>query len=216
LTAVFDPVFDAPLLGSFAMTFLHTTRFTRGKLPHWEVENGRYFVTVRLADSIPRASVLRLQEIHHSLAAVEAQSAAFVGLQRQYFLTMEKYLDAGAGECFLRQSAHAMVIVEELASLTDWNVEVPHYTIMPNHWHALITTKPESTGSLAEIMKRLKGRTGKRLRSAVVGSGPIWQREWFDRWIRTDAEWEKMVAYIQNNPVKAGICSRLHEHPWTK
>jgi REP element-mobilizing transposase RayT len=198
------------------MSFLHATRFNRGNLPHSEVENGRYFVTVRLADSIPHSSVLRLQEIHRSLSAITARSTAFTGLQREYFQTMEKYLNAGAGECVLREPFNAELVIEELESLTDWHVAVPHYTIMPNHWHALITPKPECTRSLAEIMKRLKGRTGKRLRSAIGGSGPIWQREWFDRWIRDEGEWNKTVTYIQNNPVKAGICSKLHEHPWTK
>jgi REP element-mobilizing transposase RayT len=198
------------------MSFLHTTRFRRGNLPHWEVENGRYFVTVRLADSIPPASVLRLQEIHRSIAAVEAQSGAFAHLQRQYFQTMEKYLEAGAGDCHLGHAANARIVVEGLSSLTDWNVEVAHYTIMPNHWHALLVPARECTRSVADIMKRIKGRTGRCLRSTIGGAGPIWQREWFDRWIRSDAEWEKTVAYIQNNPVKARICSTLHEHPWTK
>ena len=198
------------------MTFLHTTRFSRGKLPHWEVENGRYFVTVRLADSIPRASVLRLQEIHLSLAAVQAQSAAFAGLQRQYFQAMEKYLDVGAGDCHLRHPQNGAIVIEELLALTDWKIEVPHYTIMPNHWHALFVPDRECTRSLADIMKRIKGRTGKRLRSAIGGLGPIWQREWFDRWIRSDAEWEKTVSYIQNNPVKAGLASELNVHPFTK
>lgn len=198
------------------MSFLHTTRFHRGKLPHWEVESGRYFVTVRLADSLPREVVLRLQEIHRSIAEITPRSEAFVSLQREYFRTMEKHLDAGAGECLLRQPVHATVIVEELGSLADWSVDVPHYTIMPNHWHALIAPERDCTHSLGEIMKRLKGRTGKRLRSAIGGDGAIWQREWFDRWMRSDAEWAKTVAYIQNNPVKAGLASGLNEHPWTK
>jgi len=44
----------------------------------------------------------------------------------------------------------------------------------------------------------------------------VWQREWFDRWIRDEAEWEKCVAYIRNNPVKAGLARTWVEHPWTK
>ena len=65
-------------------------------------------------------------------------------------------------------------------------------------------------------MKRVKGRTGRKIRADVGGTGPIWQREWFDHWIRNEAEWEKTVAYIQNNPVKAGIVSDWRRHPWTK
>ena len=198
------------------MRLVETTSFRRGKLPHWEVKNGRYFVTVRLADSLPRESVLRLQEINRSLAATEPKSTAFVALQRQFFRTMEKYLDAGAGACLLREPQAAAILTEEFAALADWSVTVPHYTIMPNHWHALLVPSSVCTRSLDEIMKRLKGRTGKQIRAALGGRGPIWQREWFDRWIRDDHEWEKTVAYIRNNPVKASLSASWQAHPWTQ
>jgi len=95
-------------------------------------------------------------------------------------------------------------------------VAVPHFTIMPNHWHALLVPDPSSPHALSTIMKRIKGRTAKRLRALLGGSGPVWQREWFDRWMRSDAEWEKSVAYIRNNPVKAALVGSWSEHPWTK
>ena len=77
---------------------VHTTRFTRGKLPHGEVENGRYFVTVRCHDSLPTEAVARLAEIHATLQSTEAQSEQFAEAQseqfaaeqRRYFQTMER------------------------------------------------------------------------------------------------------------------------------
>jgi REP element-mobilizing transposase RayT len=198
------------------MHLVHTTRFRRGKLPHWEVLDGRYFVTVRLGDSLPREVVLRLEEIHRALAAIEARSTQFAALQRQYFLTMEKYLDAGTGACVLKDEPCASCVVDELEALNEWSVAVPHFTIMPNHWHALIVPDRDCPHSLGEIMKRVKGRTGKRLRQKLGGTGAVWQREWFDRWIRNESEWEKTIAYIRQNPVKAGLAERSEEHPWTR
>ncbi len=200
------------------MRLVETTSSRRGKLPHWEIKGGRYFVTVRLADSLPAAIVARLQEIHRTLSAVESASTQFIALQRQYFQTMEKHLDAGAGAGWLREPACAQVIIDELGALTEWSVAVPHYTIMPNHWHALFVPSPGCTRSLDEIIKRLKGRTGRLIRAATKssGAGPVWQRECFDRWIRDDAEWEKTVAYIRNNPVKAGLAARWEDHAWTR
>jgi putative transposase len=194
----------------------HTTRFRRGKLPHWEVDGGRYFVTVRLADSLPAEAVHRLQEIHHQLSAIESASVPFADLQRQYFRTMEKYLDNGAGASLLKQRDCAQAVLNELSTLTEWQVDVPHHTIMPNHWHALIVPRSDCERSLPEIMKRLKGRTAKQVRSLAGGSGPVWQREWFDRWIRDAAEWERTVTYIHENPVKAGLAPRWQDHPWTR
>ncbi|MBL9188293.1 MAG: transposase [Opitutaceae bacterium] len=198
------------------MHFVHTTRFRRGKLPHWEVEGGRYFVTVRLADSLPHEVVARLQEIHCALSAIEPASEQFAALQRQYFRTLEKYLDAGTGSCALGDPRCAQLIAKELTALADWAVEAPHFTIMPNHWHALLVPRTGCVHSLGQVMKRLKGRTAKRLRSIGGGGGAVWQREWFDRWMRDDSEWEKTIAYIHNNPVKAGLAATWQEHPWTK
>jgi len=65
-------------------------------------------------------------------------------------------------------------------------------------------------------MKRLKGRTARRIRALLGGRGPVWQREWFDHWMRSDAEWEKCVAYIRNNPVKAGLAPIWSDHRWTQ
>ena len=198
------------------MRHFHTIRFRRGKLPHWEVEGGRYFITVRLADSLPDEVVARLQEIHQTLSTIESASEQFAALQRQYFRTMEKYLDAGTGSCAHCDPRCAQAIVAELAALSEWAVDAPHFAIMPNHWHALLVPRAECVHSLDQVMKRLKGRTAKQLRRIVGGSGTVWQREWFDRWMRDDSECEKTVAYIRNNPVKAGLAARWEDHPWTR
>ena len=115
------------------MRLVQTTSFRRGKLPHWEIENGRYFVTARLADSLPAAVVTRLQAVHQSLQSIGAQSTQFTQLQREYFAVMEKYLDAGSGACLLSQYPLAQTVSEELLRLEEWDVMVPHYSIMPNH-----------------------------------------------------------------------------------
>jgi REP element-mobilizing transposase RayT len=195
---------------------VRTTMYRRGKLPHWEIEHGRYFVTVRLGDSLPNATVARLLEVHRAITAIDARSDAFAKLQQQYFQTMEKYLDVGAGGCLLRQPRHAAVVAEELAALQDWAVDVPHYAIMPNHLHALIVPRAGCSHSLAEIMKRLKGRTAHHIRRSAPGESRLWQREWFDRWLRTDSEWDKVVGYIRENPVKAHLVAQWQDHGWTK
>ncbi len=194
----------------------HTTRYTRGKLPHWEVQDGRYFVTVRCADSLPLNVNERLQEIHESLRLVEPRSESFAALQRIYFRTLEKYLDTGAGECRLRDNRAAQIVVSELTGLEEWKIKVSHYSIMPNHWHALIHPSADCIHPLGKIMGRIKGRTARGINLLSGKTGPLWQREWFDRWMRTDAEYEKCARYIRNNPVKAGLVSNPDEHPWTK
>jgi len=193
-----------------------TIRFTKRHLPHWEVLDGRYFITVRCADSLPKEAVLRLQELAEALRSIEPHSNQFAALQRESFRTAEKYLDAGYGSCPLARADTAGIVRDEFAALSDWRIEVPHFAIMPNHWHALLVPLPDSIRSLSAILKRLKGRTAKRIRRLGIGTGPVWQSEWFDRWMRSDAEYEKCVAYIRNNPVKTGLVQKWSDHPWTQ
>ena len=43
----------------------------------------------------------------------------------------------------------------------------------------------------------------------------FWQKESFDHWIRDDAERARLVAYVENNPVKAGLCKRPEDWKWS-
>ena len=194
---------------------VQTTRFTRGRLPHWEVEGGRYFVTVRCHDSLPREVVARLQEIQESLTRVEPRSDEFIGLQRRYFATTEKYLDAGGGSAPLRRTEAASALVASFAGLAEEGVSVRHFAIMPNHWHALLAPIGEASIELHGVMSRLKGRSSRAVNLALGWTGTLWQREWFDRWMRDDAEWERCVEYVRQNPVKAGIVRDWRDDPWT-
>jgi REP element-mobilizing transposase RayT len=195
---------------------VHTIRFTRRNLPHWEVEGGRYFITVRCADSLPHEAVLRMAELKRTFERIQPGSPELSALQRRIFRTAETFLDASAGACPLRTAAAAEIVVTEFAALAEVGVTIPHFTVMPNHWHALLVSHRPTSPSLTEIMKRVKGRTAKRLRQHLGGTGPVWQREWFDHWIRHEAEWERCADYIRQNPVKAGLVSHWSEHPWTR
>jgi REP element-mobilizing transposase RayT len=159
---------------------------------------------------------LKLQEIQRTESRIPASSDEFASQQRQLFRTLEKCLDAGYGACPLRQPAAANIVVAELEALADWQIAAPHFSVMPNHWHALLVPTDARAHSLSQIMKRVKGRTGKRIRRLVPGVGAFWQSEWFDRWVRDDNEWARIATYIQNNPGKAGLCLDHREHPWTR
>ncbi len=137
-------------------------------------------------------------------------------MQRAYFRTMEKYLDFNAGSCTLRRPEAAAAVISALESLKEWDVRVPHYSVMPNHWHALLAPADRCARSLSEIMKRVKGRSAKVIRRFCGGDGAVWQREWFDRWVRDEAEWARIVEYIHNNPVRGGLARDWREHPWTR
>jgi len=46
-------------------------------------------------------------------------------------------------------------------------------------------------------------------------SGQYWQHETFDHWARNDAEAIRIIRYIENNPVAAGLCARPEDFPFS-
>ena len=46
-------------------------------------------------------------------------------------------------------------------------------------------------------------------------SGPVWHREYWDRFIRNEQHYLQTVEYIHQNPVKAGLAAQPEEWPWS-
>lgn len=64
----------------------------------------------------------------------------------------------------------------------------------------------DASSPLSSIMHSLKSYTANRVNELLGLSGPFWQRESYDHWIRTLDELERIVAYVIGNPVAAGLC----------
>ena len=79
---------------------------------------------------------------------------------------------------------------------------------MANHVHVLLLPRiPPS-----RLLKSLKGYTAYQANRLLGRTGePFWQRESYDHWVRSQEEWPRIAAYIENNPVKAGVVSQTEE-----
>lgn len=195
------------------MDMIPTRERWRSRLPHWEVEGKWHFVTIRCHGSLPQAVKVRLNDIHQSLQAIEAQSPEFVQLQRRYFLTVEKYLDVGSGFAPFREPKVCELCLDAMMTMQTEGWLVGEATVMPNHVHLLIL-RHDSEFSLKQILQRFKGRSARRFNQALKRTGRFWQEDWFDRWMRHESERTKTVAYIRNNPVKATLTKYWADYPW--
>ncbi len=97
---------------------------------------------------------------------------------------------------------------------------------MPNHVHLLIKTYENH--SLSSIVHSWKSYTAheitKLLKTRNTGETPVlpeykndvvWQVEYWDRFIRDDAHYQRVINYIHNNPVKAGLCDKVEYWKWS-
>lgn len=84
---------------------------------------------------------------------------------------------------------------------------------MPNHLHLLI--RPYEGNSLSVIMKDFKGFISRKANIILGRTGSFWQVDYFDRFIRDEEHFQKAVAYIENNPVKARLCENAADWPFS-
>src|SRR2546421_555517 len=72
----------------------------------------------------------------------------------------------------------------------------------------------DARSPLAEIMHSLKSYTAHEANKLLGRSGQFWQHESYDHWVRDDDELERVVAYINANPVAAGLVARAEDWYW--
>jgi REP element-mobilizing transposase RayT len=86
------------------------------------------------------------------------------------------------------------------------------YVLMANHVHILWTPMIP----LEKITHQIKGATTHQANLILSRAGNrFWQDESFDHWIRNPSEWQKIRAYIENNPVAAGLVARPENWLWS-
>ena len=176
-------------------------RRSRGRLPHWEVDDADYFVTFRLRDSLPREIARQLIVERTHLVQTAQTDTERVAIDQGFGLRLDSHLDAGYGSCILNE--HAEVVANALRFF-DGNRYLLHaWCVMPNHVHALFHL--ERGRELQSVLHSWKSYTAHR-----IGRGVIWQREYFDRIIRGADDFRETRKYIEHNPQKAG----LRDWPW--
>jgi REP element-mobilizing transposase RayT len=105
-------------------------------------------------------------------------------------------------------------IVEEalLYGASQGKYDLHAWVIMPDHGHMVIEPK----APIQRIMQWLKSATAHRANAVLDRAGePFWMREYYDRWMRSDAEISKTIAYLEDNPVRAGLAASAEEYRWS-
>ncbi|MBX9578808.1 MAG: transposase [Gemmataceae bacterium] len=176
----------------------------RGYLPHFDA--GReytQFVTFRLADAVPESVVAGWQDELRDRLAPDREAA----LHR----LIEAHLDAGHGACRLRELAVGRMVEDAVLHFDRDRYDLHAWVVMPNHVHALFTPAPGR--SLSDIVGSWKSFTSKEANKLLGRGGRFWQEDYFDRYVRNEHHFDRVVGYIEANPVKAGLCPAAEDWP---
>jgi len=162
-------------------------------------------MTFRLFDSMPQ-EVLEMWrlELRH-LPEKEAD--------RERRIRIDAYLDRGYGSCYLKDPRLAEIVQNALLHFDGERYALHAWSVMPNHVHTLYT--PEPRWELSQIAHSWKSFTANECNKVLGRAGEFWQREPFDRYIRNQKHFNSALRYIENNPVKAGLCAQAEDWPWS-
>jgi REP element-mobilizing transposase RayT len=117
--------------------------------------------------------------------------------------TIEKYLDQGAGACFLARPEVGAVVAEALMRFEGVRYRLLAWCVMPNHVHAVL--QPFEPFHLSSILHSWKSFSAQKINRILRKKGAFWQREYYDHLIRDGEELGRAIAYTAQNPEKAGF-----------
>jgi putative transposase len=170
----------------------------RRRLPHIQPDDGWFFVTWRLFGSLPGG----VDRVRHPSAG-----HAFMAADRD--LARNR-----SGPLWLESPRIADVVVSAIQSGESEKhfYELRAWVVMPNHVHLLIRPKRD----LPIITRWLKGTSARSANLLLGRTGePFWRDESYDHWLRDGSELEKVVRYIEENPVAAGLVGSADEWLWS-
>jgi len=214
------PAANLPPTGSTPPNPLLAGLHFRGQLPHLKKAGTVYFVTFRLADSLPAHEIARLK--HERKVILEQARAAKSPLtwhEEQQLLDwycdkVETLLDAGHGACWLSKPEIADLVAGALRHFTGQRYELRAWVVMPNHVHVVVWPLPGYT--LSDLLHSWKSFTSNKANQLLNRTHKqFWQTESFDHWIRDDEERARLVTYVENKPVRARFCERPEAWKWS-
>jgi len=114
------------------------------------------------------------------------------------------------------------IVLNSLRHFHNQRYELFAACVMPDHMHVLL--QPWSKGNdekgnilfwpLSELMHSIKSFSAHRINELEKKSGSVWEKEHFDRYVRSDRELQQKFHYILRNPWNAGVAGQNEDYPW--
>ncbi len=87
------------------------------------------------------------------------------------------------------------------------------WCVMPNHVHTLVEMMVGFP--LEDVVHSWKSYTAHEINRILGRRGRVWQPEGFDRYIRDEKHFNRVIGYIEDNPVSAGLVRSAEDWPWS-
>lgn len=87
------------------------------------------------------------------------------------------------------------------------------WCVMSNHVH--VVAQQSDGWPLASIVHSWKSFTANKINEIHGRKGAVWQRNYYDRYMRDNDQLMGAIHYVEQNPVKAGLVATAAEWPWS-
>ena len=175
-------------------------------LPHWRQDGATYFVTFRLADSLPEAKLIEIKNLRawweHQHPEPRSEKD-WEDYAREVTRRTEAWLDQGHGACYFRESRWANDLRDRLHHFQNERYHLAGWVIMPNHCHLVI--RPFDSHDLEDLVGGMKSVTARHITAELQRPGNLWEQEAYDRIIRDTEHLHRVIQYIGRNPAQAGL-----------
>ena len=98
------------------------------------------------------------------------------------------------------------------ASCNRAGTEVWAYCLMPNHVHLIMV--PQDADGLRRAISETHRRFTRRINLREGWQGHLWQ-ERFHSFLLDETHLLAAARYVENNPVRAGLCAHAEDWPWS-
>ncbi|HRH37867.1 MAG TPA: transposase [Flavobacteriales bacterium] len=174
---------------------------TQRNLPHWSQRGKLYFVTWRLADSLPKKELERIETDRRDWTRKNGSAPIHElspTLQREWYRLfhhrVQQWLDAGHGSCVLRKPEARRILVDALHHFHGERYHLGSFAVAGNHVHVLVA--PYDRAELSGVMHSWKSFTANKINNALGRSGQLWKDEYFDRLLRNQTHLDRVEEYI--------------------
>ena len=93
----------------------------------------------------------------------------------------------------------------------EFAVAIHAWVLMTNHVHLFLS----ALVPIPRINRSVRAFTAREENLILGRTGQFWQHESYDHWSRDLRQSERVIAYIEENPVKAGLAKRAEDYKWS-
>ena len=203
----------------------------RRRLPHVDVHGKPFFITGVLQGSIPASGFKEIRDYQEQLDSRPIPKGSTkaeweLNKHKLVFAFIDERLDHQPAVRHLANERCAAKVADAFRFFADVRYQLFAFVVMPSHHHWLflpiekyfaslpVADRPEQTPR-EQISHSIQSYTSNQCNRILGISGKFWLDETYDHFARDEDELFRIMDYIEQNPVKAGLVDSSEDWPWS-